>query len=78
MSQGGGSQRKYEKVVEGGRGPKVLKSKSPKVLGSQGSRYLKVSFKYKLDSKEGPSCIYFLSFISLLSFCFSVEYVLHI
>ena len=30
--------------------------KSPKVQGSQGPRYLKVTFKYELDSKEGPSC----------------------
>ena len=30
-------------------------SKSPKVTGSQGPRYLKVKFKYKIDSKEGPS-----------------------
>ena len=33
-------------------------SKKPKVLGSQGPRYLKVKFKYELDSKEGPSCYY--------------------
>ena len=30
-------------------------SKGSKVPGSQGPRYLKVLFKYKLDSKEGPS-----------------------
>ena len=32
----------------GGGGPKVLKSKSPKVQGSQGPIYIKVTFKYKL------------------------------
>ena len=32
------------------------RSKSPKVQWSQGPRYLKVTFKYELDSKEGPSC----------------------
>ena len=26
------------------------------VPGSQGLRYLKLTFKYELDSKEGPSC----------------------
>ena len=34
---------KYEEVVKEER-------------GSQGPRYLKVTFKYELDSKEGPSC----------------------
>ena len=46
---------KYEEVLEEGRGPRV----SPKVQGvhgSQGPRYLKLTFKYELDSKEGPSC----------------------
>ena len=55
-----GSMRKYEEVVEEGRGPAVLKSKSPKgpkVQGSQGPICLKVKFKYKLNSKEGPSCL---------------------
>ena len=41
--------------MEEGRGPKFLKSKSPMVLGFKGLRYLKVIFKYELDSKEGPS-----------------------
>jgi len=35
-------------------------SVSPKVLGSNGPRYLKVIFKYELDSKEGSSCLPFL------------------
>ena len=50
-----------------GRGPKVLKSKSPKVQGSKGpsvqrthqgqkEQDISVTFKYELDSKEGPSC----------------------
>ena len=34
------------------------------VPGSQGPRYLKVTFKYELDSKEGPSC-FTLSFHKL-------------
>ena len=42
----------------------VLKSRSPKkgqkVPGSKGPRYLKVTFKYKLDSAEGPSCFCYL------------------
>ena len=38
------------------RREKVPKSKSPKVKGSEGPSYLKVTFKYELDSKEGPSC----------------------
>ena len=50
--------------MEEGIGPKVLKFKSPKdqgsqgpmVPGSQGPRYLKATFKYELDSKEGPFC----------------------
>ena len=54
-------------MVEEGRGPKVLKSKSPKVKGSRGpsiprthgpkvqrTTYIRVTFKYELDSKEGP------------------------
>ena len=47
-------------MVEEGRGPKVLKSKSPKVKGSRGPSiprskgptYLRVTFKYELDSKN--------------------------
>ena len=41
----------YEEVLEKGK-----RSKSPKVQGSQEPRYLKRTFKYELDSKEGPSC----------------------
>ena len=37
--------------------PRVPRSKGSKVQGSQGPRYLKVTFKYELDSKEGPSCL---------------------
>ena len=51
-------------MVEGGRdpnvqeskGPRVQRSKGSKVPGSQGPTYLKLKFKYELDSKEGPSC----------------------
>ena len=45
---------KYEEVLEEGGGPRVPRSKGSKVQGSQG--YLKLTFKYELDSKEGPSC----------------------
>ena len=41
--------------MEEGRGPRVPRSMGPKVPGSQGPRYLKLIFKYELDSKEGPS-----------------------
>ena len=66
----GGDKRKYEEVLEEGRGPRVPRSKGSKVQGpkvprsmghkvhgSQGPRYLKLTFKYKLDSEEGPSCL---------------------
>ena len=46
----------YEEVLEEGRGPRVPRSKGSKVQGSQEQRYLKLTFKYELDSKEGPSC----------------------
>ena len=55
-----GSKRKYKEVMEEERGPKVHDSQGPRVQRSQGPRYLKVTFKYKLDSKEGPSCFLFL------------------
>ena len=48
--------RKYEEVLEKGRGPTIQRSSGPKVPESQGPKYLKVTFKYELDSKEGPSC----------------------
>ena len=44
-------------VLEEGRSPRVLRSKGSKVQGSQVPRYLKLKFKYELDSKEGPSCL---------------------
>ena len=52
---------KYEEVLEEARGPRVRVprvpwSRGPKVQGSKGPRYLKLTFKYELDSKEGPSC----------------------
>ena len=58
----GGGKRMYREVWGGVAGGK--RSKSPKVQGfqgpgvprSQGPRYLKLTFKYELDSKEGPSC----------------------
>ena len=34
-------------------------SKCDKDPWSQGLRYLKVTFKHKLDSKDGPSCFHF-------------------
>ena len=48
-------------MLEEGRGPRVPRSKGSKVQGSKGPRYLKLSFKYELDSKEGPSC-YLINF----------------
>ena len=52
-----GFKGKYEEVLEEGRGPRVPRSKGSKVQGSQGPIYLKLTFKYELDSKEGPSCL---------------------
>ena len=52
----------YEEVLEEGRGPRVPRSKGSKVPGSQGPGYLKLTFKYKLDSKEGPSCLLYAWF----------------
>ena len=48
--------RERMKIVEEGRGPKVPRSQDSKVKGSQGPGYLKLTFKYELDSKEGLSC----------------------
>ena len=47
-------------MLEEGRGPRVPRSKGSKVQGSQGPGYLKLIFKYELDSKEGPSCEQFV------------------
>ena len=44
-----------EEVLES-QGPRVPRSRGPRVPGSQGPRYLKLAFKYELDSKKGPSC----------------------
>ena len=52
---------KYEEVLEEGRDPRVPRSLGPNVQGSYGPSYLKVTFKYELDSKEGPSCCLFLN-----------------
>ena len=49
---------KYEEVLEKGKGPRVPRSKGSKVPWSKGPRYLKLTFKYELDSKEGPSCFH--------------------
>ena len=46
--------RKYEEVVDEGKGPMVL---SPGVQRFKGPTYLKVTFNYKLDFKKGPSCL---------------------
>ena len=43
-------------VLEEGKGPRVPRSRGPKFPGSKGPRYLRLTFKYELDSKEGPSC----------------------
>ena len=56
MKEVRGCKGKDEDVLEEGRGPRVPRSKGSKVQGSQEQRYLKLTFKYELDSKEGPSC----------------------
>ena len=38
--------------VQESQGPRVLRSRGPKVRGSKGPRYLKLTFKYELDSKD--------------------------
>ena len=53
-----GCKGKYEEVLEEWRGPRVPRSTRSKVQGSQGPRYLKLRFKRKFDSKEGPSCLF--------------------
>ena len=56
----GGIRRRWrrEEVLKS-YSPSIPRSKvqGPKVSGSQRPRYLKVAFKYEIDSKEGPSCI---------------------
>ena len=42
--------------VQESQGPRVPRSRGPMVPGFQGPRYLKLTLKYELDSKEGPSC----------------------
>jgi len=59
-----GSKGKYEEMLAEGRGPRVPRSKGSKVPGSQGPGYLKLTFKYELDSKEGPSLVYFDDFLN--------------
>ena len=54
--------------MEEGRGPRVPRSKGSKVQGSKGPRYLKLSFKYELDSKEGPSCYFMNIDIVMITF----------
>ena len=53
---------KYERCwrreeVQESQGPRVPRARGPKVKGSEGPGYLKLTFKYELDSKEGPSCL---------------------
>ena len=57
---------KYEEVLEEGGGPRVPRSKGSKVQGSKGPRYFKLTFKYELDSKEGPSCLKYLIILQTL------------
>ena len=54
--------------MEEGRGKKLTfpGSEGPRVPESKGPRYLKVIFKYELDSKEGPSCYFIFIEIKLL------------
>ena len=51
----------WREEVQESQGPRVSRSRGPKVQGSKGPRYLKLTFKYELDSKEGPSCFYYFS-----------------
>ena len=57
-------------MLEKGKGPRDSRSTGSKVQGTQGPRYLKLTFKYELDSKEGPSCLLFLFFYLFSSFLF--------
>ena len=50
---------------------------SPKVQGFQGSRYLKLTFKYELDSKEGPSCFNLKSVFTVLRNHSEFDHTLH-
>ena len=59
-------------MVEDGQGPKVPKSMSPKGQGTQGPRYLKVTFEYELDSKEGPSWLHLFSCLVLFRSSFMI------
>ena len=43
--------------VQGSQGPRVSRSRDSKAQGSKGPRYLKLTFKYELDSKESPTCL---------------------
>ena len=43
-------ERMYEEVVEDGGDPRVPRSQGPM------DQVISVTFKYELDSKEGPSC----------------------
>ena len=62
---GGGGKRSQSPNVQVSQGPRVNRSKRPKDPWSKGPRYLKVTFKNELDSKEGPMCFNFhLLFIS--------------
>ena len=61
----GGGKRKYEEVVEEGRGPKIQESQDLRVPRSQHPKDpwsqdqdISVIFKYELDSKEGQSCLH--------------------
>ena len=71
----------YEEVVEEGRDPRVPRSQCPKVQGSHGPSYLKVTFKYELDSKEGLSCFgsllqeYLNIFFTIFDLCKSVPFL---
>ena len=61
--------------VQESQGPRVQRSRGPKVPGTQGPRYLKLKFKYELDSKEGPSCfqLYLLCGLAWQGFQLTVE-----
>ena len=57
--QRGWYKRSWEEIrdeIQESQGPSVPRSNQ----GSNGPIYLKVTFKYELDSKEGPSCFRYL------------------
>ena len=51
------------------RREEIQEFQCPNLQGSYGPSYLKVTFKYELDSKEGPSCLFIfeVKFLNLIN-----------